>query len=1199
MTRAAAPAPRRSLSLARKFTLAFIGLVTFILLSNGAINLWLSYQQGRAVAVQLQQEKAQAAAERIGQFVADIEQQVGWTTRAEWANVPAEQRRYDFIRLMRQAPAIAELTQIDAKGREQMRLSRLEPDVLASGADLSGDLRFLKAVTEGAYYGPVYFRRGSEPHVSMSFAHVGRNPGVTSAEVNLKLVWDIVNSIRVGENGYAYITNARGKLVAHPNMSLVLRETDMSQSSQFASAQADANRHSPAGAPVASTDFDGAAVLTAHASVPRVNWIVFVRSPLREALAPVFASLQQTAMLLGLGLLLAVVAGSWLARRMTVPIQRLQTGAERLGSGDLTQRIDIKTGDEIETLADRFNGMAARLQESYAELEGKVQSRTADLAVSLQQQTAFADGLKVISRSAFDLKTVLNILIRSAQELCDASQGVIYLLDGEMLRATAQSGVSPAFEAFINANPIKPGRATFVGRTALTLEVVHIPDVLDDPEYYYLNAPKLGAFRSALGVPLLRDGRLVGVLAFSRPEPSAFAPREIGLVKTFADQAVIAIENARLFEKVEARTQALSVALQQQTATADVLKVISRSAFDIRSVLTTLISSAARLCEANQGSIFVREGAGFRAKATYGTTPEYDLFIRAHLVEPGKTSIAARTALAGNVVNVADVLEDPDYDFGPGPRQGKYRGGLGVPLTRDGALVGLFMLVRPEPTAFSDRQVELVQSFADQAVIALENVRLYDEAGARTRELAEALKYQTATADELKIISRSTFELQAVLEVLIAEAVRLCEADTGTVFQQADGGYRRVAAVGHSLEYTNYMSGPGAVIPPGYGTLVGRTALEGRTVQIADAVGDPDYRAGLARDIGGFRTMLGVPLSTQTGSPIGVISLTRRRVEPFTDQQVNLARTFADQAVIAMENARLVQELRDQSDALAHSYNELRAAQDRLVQTEKLASLGQLTAGIAHEIKNPLNFVNNFADVSRELMEEMRAAMAHPNAHTDPDIRNEIDYLARTLTQNLAKVAQHGRRADSIVKNMLLHSREGSGERRHVDINAAVEESLNLAYHGARAEKQGFNINLEKHFDARAGSVEIFPQEFMRVMLNLISNGFYAAHQRKREAPVPGFEPTLHVSTVRKDATVVIKVRDNGSGIPDDVKAKMFTPFFTTKPAGEGTGLGLSLSYDIIVKQHGGNLDVETAAGEYTEFTITLPSLPMRAGGVA
>ena len=1198
MTQAATTgAARRRLSLARKFTLAFIGLVTFVLLSNGAVNLWLSYTQGKAVAVRLQQEKAQAAAERISQFVADIEQQVGWTTRAEWAQVPLEQRRYDFIRLMRQAPAIAELTQIDSKGREQMRLSRLEPDVLASGADLSGDLRFLKAVTEGAYYGPVYFRRGSEPHVSMSFAHVGRSPGVTSAEVNLKLVWDIVNSIRVGEKGYAYITNARGKLVAHPDMSLVLRETDMSQNAQFTKALTEGGSKAPAGAPVSGTDFDGMAVLTAHASVPRVNWIVFVRSPLREALAPVFASLEQTAMLLGLGFLLALVSGSWLARRMTVPIQRLQTGAERLGSGDLTQRIDIKTGDEIEALADRFNGMAARLQESYAELEGRVGRRTADLAVSLQQQTALAEGLKVISRSAFDLKTVLNILISSAQELCKASQGVIYLLDGDILRATAQSGISPEFQQFITDHPIKPSRSTFVGRTALTHEVVHLPDVLDDPEYYYFNAPKLGQFRSALGVPLMRDGLLVGVLAFSRPEPRAFAGREIELVKTFADQAVIAIENARLFEKVEARTQALSVALQQQTATADVLKVISRSAFDINSVLTTLISSAARLCEANQGAILVRDGAVYRIKVTFGMTPEFRKFMQDSPVEPGNNSFAARTALLEAVVNIPDALADPDYSFGPGPERARYRAGLGVPLMRDGAIVGLFVLARPEPVAFTERQVELVQSFADQAVIALENVRLYDEAGARTRELAEALKYQTVTADVLKIISRSTFELQAVLDVLITEAVRHCEADTGTVFRQFGDGYRRVAAIGHSPDYSQYMSGPGRVIPLGRQTLVGRTALEGHTVQILDAMNDPEYEFGEAREIGGYRTMLGVPLSTQAGFPIGVISLTRRRVEAFSDQQIMLARTFADQAVIAMENARLVQELRDQSDALAHSYNDLRLAQDRLVQTEKLASLGQLTAGIAHEIKNPLNFVNNFADVSRELIDEMRAAMAHPQALSDPAVKQEIDDLAQTLKDNLAKVVQHGRRADSIVKNMLLHSRDGSSERRLIDVNASVEESLNLAYHGARAERPGFNINLEKQLDQSAGTVELFPQEFMRVMLNLISNGFYAAHQRKKDGKEPGFEPTLKISTVRKDAEVVIKVRDNGNGIPDAVRAKMFTPFFTTKPAGEGTGLGLSLSYDIIVKQHGGKLEVETAAGEYTEFTITFPSLPVRAGG--
>jgi signal transduction histidine kinase len=314
--------------------------------------------------------------------------------------------------------------------------------------------------------------------------------------------------------------------------------------------------------------------------------------------------------------------------------------------------------------------------------------------------------------------------------------------------------------------------------------------------------------------------------------------------------------------------------------------------------------------------------------------------------------------------------------------------------------------------------------------------------------------------------------------------------------------------------------------------------------------------------------------------------LTRREVRPFTDKQIELITTFADQAAIAIENVRLFDEVQGRTRELAASLEDLRTTQDRLVQTQKLASLGQLTAGIAHEIKNPLNFVNNFSTVSSELLEELQDTLK--GVSVADRTRKQIDEITTMLRSNLDKVVQHGKRADGIVRNMLLHSREGSGEHRFVDINSLVEESLNLAYHGARAEKQGFNITLERSLDVAAGEADLFPQDITRVLLNLISNGFYAA-TRRRAQDGDGFEPVLAAATRSLGDRVEIRIRDNGTGIPAEVQEKMFNPFFTTKPAGEGTGLGLSISHDIVVKQHGGVIEVDTQPGAFTEFRIILP----------
>jgi two-component system NtrC family sensor kinase len=501
---------------------------------------------------------------------------------------------------------------------------------------------------------------------------------------------------------------------------------------------------------------------------------------------------------------------------------------------------------------------------------------------------------------------------------------------------------------------------------------------------------------------------------------------------------------------------------------------------------------------------------------------------------------------------------------------------LAVPMMREDTLLGVIAIPKTNVEPFTEKQIELVETFADQAVIAIENMRLLNE-------LRESLQQQTATADVLKAISRSTFELQTVLDALIETATRMGDADQGAITREIEGAFIRAASYGYSSALSDFIRN--TPVQMDRSSIAGRALVDGRIVQIPDITADPEYTFSPGLDSGDFRTGLGIPMLRE-GVPIGVLSLTRKEVRPFTDKQIELASTFADQAAIAIENVRLFQSEQARTRELAQSLEELRTTQDRLVQTEKLAALGQITAGIAHEIKNPLNFVNNFSGVSVELIDELQETLGHIKA--DDKTLAEINELTNALRGNLDKVVQHGKRADAIVKNMLLHSRQGSAEHRPVDINALVEESLNLAYHGARAEQQGFNITLEQSLDPTAGEVDVFPQDITRVLLNLISNGFYAATRRKAQADGGDYEPTLMAATKNLGDSVEITIRDNGTGIPPEVKERMFNPFFTTKPAGEGTGLGLSISHDIVVKQHGGSIEVDTQPGEFTEIKITL-----------
>jgi GAF domain-containing protein len=816
----------------------------------------------------------------------------------------------------------------------------------------------------------------------------------------------------------------------------------------------------------------------------------------------------------------------------------------------------------------------------------EVKARTEDLRESLQQQTATADVLKVISRSTFDLQTVLDTLVESATHLCEADHAVLFQRDGDVLRFKSSFGhrteVHEHLMDLFRFREMRIDRGSITGRSAFEGRVVHVADVLADPDFTRSDAQKIGGFRAALGAPLLRDGKVAGVIFVAKTKPEPFTEKQIELVTTFADQAVIAIENVRLFEDLQARTRDLAESLEQQTATSEVLSAISSSLEELEPLFQKILENAVRVCGAKFGTMNLYDGGMFNPVAACNVPAEYAATQLHKPFVPHPKSGLGTIAVTHQPVHIRDIRTTQPYLEGhPAVLAISNVAGARtmaiVPMLKEDNLIGTLNIYRQEVAPFSDKQVTLLTNFAKQAVIAIENNRLL-------MELRESLQQQTATANVLKTISRSAFDLPTVLQTLIESAARLCNADKAIITRQKDGEFQRTEFVGFPRGFIDYVRG--VPLKPDKGTATGRSLLEGAIVHIPDVTADPDYTFIEGQKIGDYHTMLCVPMLRE-GVALGVFSLTRSEVRPFTDKQIDLVSTFADQAAIAIENARLFDEVQQRTKELSQSLEDLHAAQDRLIQTEKLASLGQLTAGIAHEIKNPLNFINNFSAVSVELIDELGEVLAP--ALLDDKTREDTGELARLLKDNLRKVVQHGKRADSIVKNMLLHSREGGGERRAVDINALVGESLNLAYHGARAEKQNFQIRLEQDFDPDAGNVELLPQEITRVLLNLISNGFYSAMRRRAENEVNGYEPALVAATRNLGDRVEIRIRDNGCGISPDVKEKMFNPFFTTKPPGEGTGLGLSLSHDIVVKQHAGSIEVDTQPGEFTEFRVVLP----------
>jgi signal transduction histidine kinase len=1131
----------------RKYVVLLVGLVSLVLLINAGLHFWFIYNENKTAAFRIQQEKAGSAARRIEEFVDEIEHQLGWTTAPQWATGPIEQRRFDYFRLLRQVPAITELIQLDDAGKEQLKVSRLTMDVVGSGKDYSQNAVFTETRRNRVWFSPVYFRKESEPYMTLAMAQTGRNAGITIAEVNLKLIWDVITELKIGEHGYAYVVDRDGRLIAHPDISLVLRNTDLSTLPQVAAVHVEISEAPAAGqTTMIATGINGKSVLTGHAAIAPLGWTVFVELPMSEALAPLYGSALRSVALLALALGLAALAALFLARRMTVPIRQLQAGAARIGAGELDRRIEIRTGDELEGLAGEFNRMAADLQKSYADLEKKVEERTAELKEALDQQIATAEVLQVINSSPGDVAPVFDAILEKATNLCESAFGILTTYDGGRFRHVALRGVPAAYAEFMGDEPRIYAPGTGPAQAVEQKRLINTEDLMAT-DVYRSGDPNcravvdLAGARTALVVPLLKDDEARGIINVFRQEVRPFSEKQIALLENFAAQTVIAMENARLITELRQRTRELQESLEYQTATSDVLKVISRSGGGLQSVLDTLVATAARICVADGGLILQLRDGQYHLVASVGFSTEFKEHHVRYPTLPGRGTVTGRVAIERRVVHIEDATADPEYTATRSQQLGQTRTMLGVPLFHDGTVAGVITLSRLRVESFTDKQIALVTTFADQAVIAIENARLFNELRARTAELGRSV-------DELRMLSEvgqavsSTLDLRAVLSTILTRSVGLTGADAGAIFRynRPAREFWLVEEVGWDEALTRAV---GDLRIAEAETAMGEAAARRAPMQIADLADRPSAPLRDASLAVGFRSVLIVPL-VGPERILGALVLQRRATGEFPPETERLAQTLASQSVLAIQNARLFREIKDKSQQLA------------LASEHK----SQFLANMSHELRTPLNAILGYAELlvdgiygqlpdrPRGVLERIQNNGKHLLA-----LINDVLDLAKIEAGQLTLTIEDYRLPE--VVNSVVTATEPLAASKGLKFTAALQSDMPTA-----------------HGDARRVS---------QVLLNLLGNAIKFTD-----------EGEVEIRAAVDKGQFVLTVRDTGPGIAETDQDRIFGEFqqidsTNTRKKG-GTGLGLAISKRMVEMQ-GGTISVESVLGQGSTFRVVLP----------
>ena len=1107
----------------RKYLVLIISLVSVALLASGGVGLYFSYLEHRSALSRLQYEKAIGASSRIEQYIRQITQQLAYAALPQIDAGDVELRRMEFIKLLRQAPEVTDIAQLDAGGREQIALSRLGMDIVASNRDRSLEPSFLNAKRGQPWFSPVYFRKETEPYMTVATRSGGDKSPVTVAEVNLKFIWDVVSRIKIGDKGKAYVVDGTGLLVADPDIGLVLRKTSLAA---LPHVRAAAGGRSPDQPAMVSHDLSGVPVLTSVAPIEPLDWKVFVEQPVSEVYAKLDASILRTGLLLLAGLVISALAASALARGMVRPIRTLDEGARRIGAGHLDQRIDIRTGDELEGLADQFNRMTAQLGESYAGLERKVEQRTAEVTESLEYQTAISEVLRVISESQTDVAPVFEAILDSAKRLFGSPMAAVFRFDGHLMHLVASRNWSE--QALQHARQLYPGvpdPSMLTGRVLAACQSVVIEDTWADPLYNRETAIT-GRWRRMLGTPLLKDGAPVGVLSLAWPEPGSTPQRQIDLLRTFADQAVIAIENVRLIHETRE-------ALERQTATAEILRVIASSPSDVLPVLDAIVHCAAQLF-GRRAAVRLVEAGMLRRKAISDVVPGG--FDGADALPIDRDTLVGAVALERKAMQVQDIRASgaPVYAR-TNAAQLSYRSIATAPLLREDAVLGVLSVSSEHPGVLSESQMAMLASFADQAVIAIENVRLFNET-------KEALEQQTATAEILRVISGSVADTQPVFEKILHSCQHLFASSEQGILLVGDDGQLHFGAHRGSAADTLRAMYPRAIDASGMAEAIHAN----KVVHYPDVMGGTDVPRML-REIGsamGNYAIVVAPMLWE-GRSIGTIHVTRNPPAPFSEKEIGLLKTFSDQAVIAIQNARLFNEIQDKSRQL------------EIANQHK----SEFLANMSHELRTPLNAIIGFSEV---LLERMFGELNE----------KQEDYLKDIFTS--------GKHLLSLINDILDLSKVEAGrmELNLDDFDAAQSLANAMTLVRERAQTHGIGLGLE--VDPALGEIRADERKFKQILLNLLSNAV-------KFTPDGG---SVVVRARPLDGGIEVAVSDTGVGISAEDQLVVFDEFrqvgrhYTNKH--EGTGLGLALTRRF-VELHHGSLRVQSEPGVGSTFSFTIP----------